>query len=179
MQRISLAKIKERDVLRWVKEGKIFLYPTDTVYGLGCDATNKEAVARLRKMKGAGHPFSVIVPSKRWATKHLYVKDFLSKLPGPYTIIALKRNPKFLFWVSNKRSLGIRIPDHPFTKIIQKTGKPFITTSANISGQSPIKSPDELLQAIKPDIIIDAGMLSGRPSDIIDITGSKPKIIKR
>ena len=72
-----------------VVEGKVFLYPTDTVYGLGCDATNSAAVKRIRTIKTSDHPFSIIAPSKEWILKNMIVKDKkkLDKLPGKYTLI--------------------------------------------------------------------------------------------
>lgn len=177
MQRIRLEDIDEKNILKWIREGKIFLYPTDTVYGLGCDAENRRAVERLRELKGAKHPLSVIAPSKRWVIKNLFPHPYLRLLPGPYTLILLKRNPKFLYWVSSGRTLGIRIPKHPFTSILQKSGKPFITTSANLSGKPTIKNPDEL--EFEVDVVIDAGKLSGKPSILIDLTDSNPRIIRR
>ncbi len=177
MLRIKLESVKEKDILKWISEGKIFLYPTDTVYGLGCDAENREAIERLRGLKGARHPLSVIAPSKRWIIKNLFPHPYLNLLPGPYTLILLKRNPKFLRWASAGRGLAVRIPKHPLTRIIQKSGKPFITTSANLSGQPVIRKPEEL--KLKVDIVIDAGELSGKPSQIIDLTQKTPKIIRR
>lgn len=155
-----------------ILSGKIFIYPTDTIYGIGCDATNKKAVEKIKQIKqrNADKPISVIAPSTEWIKENLIIDCDLNKyFPGPYTIILKKKNPKFLEWVSNTDSLGIRIPDHEFTKQIQETNVPFITTSVNLSGEpfatniSDIDS--DILEQV--DQIIDYGELNGKPSTII------------
>ncbi|MBI4143863.1 Sua5/YciO/YrdC/YwlC family protein, partial [Candidatus Woesearchaeota archaeon] len=83
----------------------------------------------------------------------------------------------FLKHCSETTKLGIRIPEHPITKIIQKTGKPFITTSANMSGK-PVITKTSMIKDLKPDIIIDGGELSSQPSKILDLTDEKPKTIR-
>ena len=155
-----------------ILKGKIFIYPTDTIYGIGCDATNNQAVTKIRKIKhrDKNKPLSIIAPSIKWIKQNCIINVNLKKyLPGPYTIILKKKNPKFLSQVSDTDSLGIRIPIHPFTKKIQKTGTPFITTSVNLSGEKPVTKISEIPEQIlnKVDIIIDKGKLSGRPSTLI------------
>ena len=78
-------------IARQIKSGAIFIYPTDTVYGLGCNAEDIRAVKKLRQIKGTDHPFSVIAPSKQWIQDRLNVKfpEFLEKLPGPVTLIMM------------------------------------------------------------------------------------------
>ena len=162
-----------------ILEGKIFIYPTDTIYGIGCNALNEKAVEKIRKIKQRDkRPFSIIAPSFSWIKENCIIDTNLKKyLPGPYTIILKKRNKSFLPWVSNTDSLGIRIPDNSFCKKIQKSGVPFITTSINLSGQKPAikisKIPKQIID--KVDIIINTGELNGRPSTLI----IKDKEIKR
>ena len=182
---VKLAKVKENDIVKAIKQGKIIIYPTDTIYGIGCDALNTESVMKIRMIKNreADKPFSVIAPSKQWIIKNFEVNPaYVEKLPGPFTFVL--RTKKKL--VSNNVTadvniLGVRIPDHPFTKIIQKAGIPFITTSVNQSGDQPIsdikKIPEKIAQQV--DIIIDAGLLNNRPSTVIDLTGKIPRIIPR
>ena len=90
-------------------------------------------------------------------------------LPGPYTLILKKKHIGFLSHVSETDTLGVRIPDNDFTKLIQKSGLPFITTSVNLSGKPPLTDLRSLEKSIKDvvDMIIDAGPLSGRPSTLI------------
>jgi L-threonylcarbamoyladenylate synthase len=162
----------EKNIPKYILAGKIFIYPTDTIYGIGCDATNIKAVNKIKEIKqrDAGKPLSIIAPSIEWIKENLIVDCDLEKyLPGPYTIILKKKNSKFLSHVSSTDSLGVRIPNHEFTKMIQKAGLPFITTSVNLSGESFITkisdiSP-EILEGV--DQVIDYGELNGNPSTLI------------
>ncbi len=160
-------KILKQEILK----GKIFIYPTDTIYGIGCNALNKKAVNKIRQIKRRDKkPFSVIAPSFEWITEKCIVNFDLKKyLPGAYTIILKKKNPSFLSWVSDKKTLGIRIPNHHFTKKIQKVNVPFITTSVNFSGEKPSSSIDEIPKEIlnKADYVVNEGKLNGKPSTLI------------
>ena len=164
MRIVKSSKVNIEEILKEITEGKIFIYPTDTIYGLGCDAENKDSVEKIKKIKrrDIDKPLSVIAPSIEWIKENLTIDTNLDKyLPGPYTIILKKKNPDFLKHVSNTDSIGIRIPDNEFTKIIQNSNKPFITTSVNLSGETAIKSIKEIPKEIKDkiDIIIDSGKL--------------------
>lgn len=152
--------------------GKVFIYPTDTIYGLGCDATNVAAVERIKAIKGRDRdkPLSVIAPSFRWIEENLQVDCNLREyLPGPYTIILKKVDKNFLNHVAAGETLGVRIPDAKFTRDIQLAGVPFITTSVNLSGEpfavfmKDIK--EEIWKAV--DLVIDVGELNGRPSTLV------------
>ncbi|MEK6858214.1 MAG: L-threonylcarbamoyladenylate synthase, partial [Nanoarchaeota archaeon] len=150
------------DILKQeVLKGKIFIYPTDTIYGIGCDALNKNAVDKIRQIKRRDEkPFSVIAPNFEWIHENCIVDFDLKKyLPGAYTLILKKKNPSFLNWVSDKETLGVRIPNHNFTKEIQKTNVPFITTSVNFSGEKPASKIENISEEIlnKVDYVIDEG----------------------
>jgi L-threonylcarbamoyladenylate synthase len=161
------------DFIEDIKNGAIFIYPTDTIYGLGCDATNFDSVQRIKKIKyrDKDKPMSVIAPSIKWIKENCIVDDALLKkyLPGPYTLILKKKNPDFLKEISSNDSLGIRIPDSEFTELVEKSGRPFITTSVNLTGE-PFATkisdiPHEILDTV--DIIIGVGELAGRPSTLV------------
>jgi len=162
-----------------ILKGKLFIYPTDTIYGLGCNAENKDSVEKIKQIKqrDKDKPLSVIAPSIDWIKENLIVDLDLEKyFPGPYTIILKKKNPKFLEIVSNKESLGVRIPNHEFTRKIQESGVPFITTSVNMSGEPFITKISDINADILEEVdhIIDYGELSGTPSTII-INGKEIK----
>jgi len=166
--------MKTSKIIEAIKKGKIFIYPTDTIYGIGCDATNTKAVEKIKQIKQRDKekPLSIIAPSIKWIKENLIIDenlDLKKYLPGPYTLILKKRNTNFLNHVSNTDSLGIRIPKNKFTKLIQSSGVPFITTSVNLQGETPIKSPREIPEQIKNQVdeIIDAGELIGTPSTLI------------
>lgn len=147
-----------------LKNGKVIVYPTDTVYGLGANALDEKAVRKVFKMKKRDFkkPISIIVRdlkmAKQVASFGKNIEEILKKLlPGPITVILYKKKilPDILTGGSNK--VGIRIPDCEFTKaLMEKLDFPITTTSANISGEP----------------------IDGTPSTVIDLTGLKPKILR-
>lgn len=160
------------NLVKEILDGKIFIYPTDTVYGLGCNALDEEAVSKIKEIKkrDKNKPLSVIAPSVEWIKENLIVDVDLSKyLPGPYTLILKKKDGKFLDHVSKGDSLGVRIPDNDFTRKIQKSRVPFITTSVNLSGEMAVKKISEVPEVIreKVDFVIDEGELSGKASMLV------------
>ena len=176
-------KKNEKEIINAVIEGKIFIYPTDTIYGLGCNALDENAVKKIREIKQRDDkPFSVIAPSVEWINKNFTFKhkNQIKKLPGPFSFI-VKMKKDIVAKNVSKDTLAVRIPEHKFTKVIQKAKVPFITTSVNISGKKHAKSikeiPNEILDNV--DYIIDDGVLENNPSVIIDLTEKIPKIVKR
>ena len=167
------------EIIEDMRTGSVFVYPTDTIYGLGCNALISESVRKIRQIKKTDHPFSVIAPSTRWILENLIVesKKSLEVLPGPYTLIFRKREPFFLNEVSPLPTLGVRIPAHPITKIVRDIGIPFVTTSANLFGKQPIKKPKDA-KFPKVNFVIDGGTLSGPPSIVIDLSGEEEKVIR-
>jgi len=183
---IKLDKVKEKDLIKAIKQGQIIIYPTDTVYGIGCDALNTESILKIRMIKNreADKPFSIIAPSKQWILKNFDVNPaYIAKLPGPFTFLLRTKKEKLVsnHVTNNMNVLGVRIPDHKITKIIQKAKTPFITTSVNLSGEPPIndvkKISDSILKQV--NLIIDAGQLNNKPSTVIDLTGKIARIIQR
>ncbi len=156
-----------------IKHGAVFIYPTDTIYGLGCDATNAESVAMIKGLKyqDKDKPMSVIAPSVDWIKEHCVVDDELLEkyLPGPFTLILKKKDVDFMKDVSENDSLGVRIPDCEFTELVEKAGVPFITTSVNFAGEPfAVKISDidsKIIDAV--DIVIGVGELDGRPSTLV------------
>jgi len=161
------------DFVEDIKHGAVFIYPTDTIYGIGCDATNEGAVKKIKELKyrDAEKPMSVIAPSVEWIKEHCVVDDeMLEKyLLGPYTLFLKKKDVNFMKDVSANDVLGIRIPDCEFTKLVEKAGVPFITTSVNFAGEPfAVKISDidsKILDAA--EIVIGVGELDGRPSTLV------------
>lgn len=180
----KISEVDENDVVKDIKAGKIFIYPTDTIYGLGCNALLESSVKKIREIKQReDKPFSVIAPSKEWISENFDVEEeYINKLPGAFTLI-LKMKKRVVSEDVNKGldTLGVRIPDHSFTDFVKKADVPFVTTSVNIGGEKPIVNIDEIPEIIsdKVDIIIDNGKLNNRPSTIIDLTQEKPNYINR
>ena len=115
--------------------------------------------------------------------KNFKVKDpdHMEKLPGPYTMILKNKKQVFLFWVGTRAEVGIRIPDLPFAKLVRKSGVPFVSTSVNKTGGRYIRTIKDIPEDMRLfiDFIIDAGKIDNPPSRIFDLTGDKPKEIRR
>ena len=167
--------IKEKKLTKKVIEKlktEVFIYPTDTIYGIGCDATNKNLVEKIRSIKQRENkPFSVIAPSVKWILSNFKVEKALIEkyFPGPYTLLLEKKKKKFLEGVSNNKFVGVRIPDCEFTVVLQSLKVPVVTTSVNLSGKAFANSIKEIDKNIldKVNFVIDAGKLSGKPSILI------------
>jgi L-threonylcarbamoyladenylate synthase len=161
--------------------GKIFIYPTDTIYGLGCNALDEKAVAKIKEIKSRDKdkPLSIIAPNIEWVITNFRTTEAELEryFPGPYTLLLKKRDASFLSWISINERIGVRVPNQEFCFKIQESGVPFVTTSVNLTGETPIKSIKEIKPEIKlkVDYIIDIGELNGKPSTLV----MDEKIIKR
>ena len=180
--------LHKNEIIKEMKDGKIFVYPTDTIYGIGCNALNKEAVLKIRGLKRRDtKPFSVITPSTDWIIENCAVnkkaRDWVGKLPGPYTLILPLRNMNNVApeVTAGLQTIGVRIPNHWFYDFIKQAGILFVTTSANAAGMSPMTDFYSLDSTIKEqvDYIIYDGALSNKPSMIVDLTTENEKIIQR
>lgn len=163
---------KSAKQLKQILEGKIFIYPTDTIYGIGCNAENDDAVEKIKQIKGRDKdkPLSIIAPNFKWIEENCIIDVDLNKyLPGPYTLLLRKKNPSFLKNVSPNEFLGIRIPKCSFSEKVKKAEVAFITTSVNLSGEPFARNINGISKQIldKVDVIIDEGTLNGIPSTII------------
>lgn len=165
----------------------VFIYPTDTIYGIGCNATDDNCISYLRALKKSQQPFSIIPPNIEWIKKNCVLnekeKAWLKKLPGPYTLILKMKNKDSIssLVTNGKATVGIRIPKHWFMKVVDKLGTPIVSTSANVSGQDFMTNIDNLHNDIKKkvDFIIYEGEKIGKPSTIVDLTASKVMIKER
>ena len=179
MKNKKINEITKEDII-----SKIIIYPTDTVYGIGCNALDDGLVSRLYDVKKRERqkPVSVIAPSKNWIIENFICeKEIIEKyLPGAYTLILKKKDKSFLSGVSAGESVGIRMLKHKFQDVVSFANVPFVTTSANISGDKTPESIGEIAQELKNnvDIIIDEGALISKPSKIIDFSSDKKKIIR-
>tara|TARA_Y100000031_G_C8244145_1_gene397197 strand:- start:1191 stop:1760 length:570 start_codon:yes stop_codon:yes gene_type:complete len=179
---------KEKDIIKnkLLENNVVFIYPTDTIYGIGCNALNKEAVERVRRIKQRGcNPFSVIAPSKEWIDENCEVnesaREWIKRLPGPYTLILKKRKECVAENVaSDLDTVGVRIPDHWFSNFVNELGGPIVSTSVNKSKTDFMTSLDDLDEEIKSkvDFIIYEGPIKGKPSKIFDLTDDG-KVVER
>ena len=181
---------EKEEIKDLIKEGNIFIYPTDTIYGIGCDARNSKAIEKIREIKKRdSKPFSIIA-TREWIIKNCEISiegmKWLEKLPGAYTLILKLKNEKkqtlFSKEVNNgKNTIGVRIPSHWISEFVKELGFPIITTSANVSGEKNMTSLDDVDENIagNVDFILFEGEKRGKPSKIVDLSVEKVKIIER
>ena len=171
------AELRIKEIVKRIKAGIIFIHPTDTIYGLGCNALDQKAVKKLRELKARPHePLSIWVPSVNWIKKNCdtkKAKEWLDKLPGPYTIIIPLKNKTTVAKnvAPGLKAIGVRYPEHWFGKIVQKLRIPIITTSANKAGQPFMTSLGNLDPEIAAGVefMIDEGEKKARPSKLINL----------
>lgn len=166
---------KRQSLIMKIAQGAIFIYPSDTIYRIGCDATNEDAVARLRKLKNTTVPFSVVAPSKQWIRQHCMVdevaEDALDLLPGRYVLVlpVANRNAVAKSTITSDL-IGVRIPRHWTHEIASLLGHPIITTSANIAGDDYMKSKSDIHPSVSKvaDFCIYDGAIKGAKIQVLD-----------
>ena len=165
-----------KEAVRAIRSGQILVCPTDTIYGLICDATNKGAVKKLSQIKKRPKekPIPIFVKDIKMAKGFANISQeqeaFLRMVwPGQVTAVLQSKN--------KKGAVGIRIPNHKLVlALIKKLNRPLAESSVNISGKPPARSIKEILKQFKnnkhqPDLILDGGRLKpSKPSLVIDLT---------
>ena len=184
----SPEKEKIRTVIQYLSDGKIVLYPTDTVYGIGANIFNYQAVKKVYQIKKRplNKPLSVCVSNVNDINKIAYLnKDTEKKLekifPGPFTVILKKKDIVPTILTSGSEKIGIRIPENKICMALSREF-PITTTSANISGKPMATSLKGVLRQFGDDIdlILDAGIyMHGIHSTVIDMTCSPPRIVRK
>jgi L-threonylcarbamoyladenylate synthase len=177
--------------------GSLFIYPTDSIYGLGCDATNSELVDKLRKVKKSNlQPLSIIAPSKEWIKENCFIsseqKKYFDALGSKIKINNKEHCFTLILKLKNKGAvahnvtqgsdaIGVRIPQYWFSDVIFEFGKPIITTSANPIGENFMTSLTDLNDSVKRacEFIIYEGEKRSVPSTIINLVESEIKITER
>ncbi|HTW96349.1 MAG TPA: L-threonylcarbamoyladenylate synthase [Candidatus Methylomirabilis sp.] len=191
--KINPRRIKKTDIkliVDFLRKGKIIVYPTDTVYGLGCLATNKKAIGRIYRLKRRTKkkPLLVLIAGFKMLKRFFLVdkkqESFLRKIwPAKISVILNKKSALPEALTNGLSSAAVRLPKSKFlTKIIAAVGAPIVSTSLNLSGRKPLASANNLnnyFKKIKPDLIVNAGPLTGRPSRLIDLRDVCQPIILR
>ncbi|MFA6190539.1 MAG: L-threonylcarbamoyladenylate synthase [Candidatus Staskawiczbacteria bacterium] len=186
MEIIKKNKNNINKIITALKKGAVLVFPTDTVYGLVCDASNKKAVEKIFKIKkrDKSKPLGVFVKDIKTAFKIAVVKKEYEKfLKNNKNTVILKSRLRQGFGGRSKKTIGIRIPKYKFLNLIlDEFKKPIAQTSANISGKPATTKIKEVLKQLGKEniLIIDAGdLIKNKPSAIIDLTGAKNKIIRK
>ena len=176
---------KAVDVLR---QGGIIIYPTDTVYGLGCDLSNKKGIERIYELKRRNRkqPLSFICSDLKHISQYAKVTDYAYKtmkrlLPGPYTFIleASRLVPKII--LPKRSTTGIRVPDNQIClDLIKELGQPIISTSVKTEDGEDLGTPYEIEERFgrMVDLIIDGGIIIPEPSSVISLVDDNIEIIR-
>lgn len=178
------------EAVQVLKRGGVIGYPTETVYGLGADAYNGEALERLFKIKGRemGKPISLLVGNVRMLGEvtsripPLAMSLIQGYWPGALTIIFEASNTCHPILTANTGKVGVRISPHRVPgKLLEALKRPITSTSANLSGNPSLSDPLEVYRILrgKIDLIIDGGKTDGEgESTVIDVTVSPPRILR-
>ena len=178
-----------RKVVDVLKEGGVIGYPTDTIYGVGCDLFNPEAIRKIHRIKKieGNKPLSFICSDLKDISRYAYVSNYAYKmmkrlLPGAYTFIlnATKLVPKIA--MTRQKTVGIRIPDNKIClALVKEVGHPIISTSVYKLDESLYNDPSEIEERFgkQLDLVIDGGVIVAEHSSMIDLTDDFPKVIRR
>jgi L-threonylcarbamoyladenylate synthase len=177
-----------REVADMIKEGKLIAYPTETVYGLGTNALDENAVKRLLEVKGRSRkPISVVVSDldhvERIAEPNEVAMKLMEKFfPGPITVIVKKKDTIPSIVTAGTDKIGIRMPDYKIPlKLAEFSGVPVTSTSANISGKPSPTKPEHVMEDFmgKIDAILDAGETPLKiESTVVDTTTKPPRVLR-
>ena len=176
-------------IVETLKQGGIIIYPTDTVYALGCDALNNQAIeciCSLKEMKSAKTNLSIICSDISEVAQYAkfdntQFKMMKSHLPGPFTFIfpALSKLPKAF---KGRRTVGIRIPENAIARaIVEALGRPILTTSVPGDDEDYRCEPELIAEALQGsvDIVVDSGRGGLMPSTVVDCTGDEPEVTRQ
>ena len=177
-----------RKAVQILQNGGIIVYPTDTVYGIGCDLFNKRGIEKIYEIKQRSKkkPFSFICADLKDISRYAQVSNYAYKtmkrlLPGPYTFIleASRLVPKIL--LPKRKTTGIRVPDNRIClSLAGELGHPIISTSATTQEGEVLSDPFEIEKKLGHciDLIIDGGILGAEQSSIVTLVDDMPQVIR-
>ncbi|MCA9581017.1 MAG: threonylcarbamoyl-AMP synthase [Myxococcales bacterium] len=167
-----------------LRRGGVIAYPTDTVYGLGCDLQSRKAIDRIYRMKRMKEtqPLALLCPDLGEIARFAMVDNVRYRIlkracPGPYCFIlpATREVPRLL--MTKRRTVGIRVPDSPVVHaLLSELGGPMLNTSAALDGEQ-FQDPADIDRAFPDvDLIVDVGVCGVEPSTVIDLSGDTPVV---
>lgn len=182
-----------RQVISHLEAGKVVVYPTDTLYGVGADMAQRAAVDRLYSLRklSSKKPLSLVCASLSQVSRYAVMNDdcyrFMKRyLPGPYTFIlsATRAAPRMGQRQDRRRAVGIRIPDSPVAlALVENLERPLLSTSALPIDHDAVSDPVALAEQYGGQrdvaVILDAGLLYGTPSTVIDWTDEAPVLLRQ
>lgn len=181
-----------RDIVDILRQGGVIIYPTDTVYGMGCDITNQKAVEKVARFKGIKveksnfsficSDFSHLSDFTKPIPNHVF-KLIRKNLPGPFTFILEANNNVPKYFKGKKKTVGIRIPDNNIIRaIVEELGNPIMSTSIHDEDEiiEYTTDPELIYEKYQDvvDVVIDGGYGELVPSTIVDCSGDEVEIVR-
>ena len=164
---------------RAIEDGELVVYPTETVYGMGADAVDADAVERVFEVKGRARdkPVSLGVPSVERALEYVdpterelaFMREFL---PGPVTVVVQRRDVVPDVLSAGRETVGVRVPDHELAlALFEASDAPVTATSANLSGTGSVREVSELSDEVREAVseVVDGGRTDGMESTVVDV----------
>ena len=174
-----------------IRGGGVIVYPTDSCYALGCHLGDKEALERIRRIRHAGkdHHFTLVCRDLSEIAHYARVDNSQYRLlrkftPGPYTFLlrATRETPKRL-QNPRRRTIGIRVPDHPVPQLLlRELGEPIMSSTLLLPGDVlPMTDAVEIRERLQQlvDVVLDGGNCGLEPTTVIDLVGEVPAIVRR
>jgi len=176
-------------VVSVLRNNGVIAYPTDTVYGLGCDIFSKSGIKKIYRIKGREwkKPLSFMCSDIKDISQYAQISDYAYRLmkrflPGPYTFVLPAKHIVPKTFIPKQRTVGIRIPNSKICLALTKNlGRPIITTSANFSDKPVFTDPKEIDKEMGHllDLVIDGGILDNEPSSVISLIDDMPTILRK
>jgi tRNA threonylcarbamoyl adenosine modification protein (Sua5/YciO/YrdC/YwlC family) len=174
-----------------IRTGGLIVYPTDSCYALGCHLGDKQAMERIRRIRRAhaGHPFTLVCRDLAEISRYARIDNRQYRLlrkftPGPYTFLlrATRETPKRL-QDAKRRTIGIRVPDHPVPQLLlRELAEPIMSSTLMLPGDDlPLTDAREIRERLEHvvDVVLDGGNCGFEPTTVIDLAGEVPAIVRR
>jgi tRNA threonylcarbamoyl adenosine modification protein (Sua5/YciO/YrdC/YwlC family) len=182
-----------RRVTEVLEAGGVIIYPTDTVYAMGCDINSSKAIEKIARYKGLNpdNPdMSIIFHDMSQLSEYTVIRDnnifklLKRNLPGPFTFIVQANNQIPKLFRNRKKTVGIRIPDHPIAlELVRELGRPIMTTSIHDNDEiiEYTTDPELIYEKYRDfaELVVDGGYGHNEASTIVDCTGDEPVIIRQ
>jgi len=178
------------EIVRIIHSGGLIAYPTDSSYAFGCHIGDKRAIERIHRIRRTNkkHNFTLVCSDLSEISTYARVDNWAYRLiksmtPGPYTFIlpATREVPKRL-QNPKRRTIGLRVPDHPLVRaMLESLGEPIMSSTLTLPGDSmPLTDPTEIEERIGHEIaaVIDAGPAGMEPTSVLDLTGGAPEVLR-
>lgn len=174
-----------------LRAGGVIIYPTDTVYGLGCSVEVKGAVERIHlvKRQRTDKPFSFVCSDLTHISEYAHVSNAAFRamkrlIPGAFTFVLPAARMKHLpgLLVSKRKTVGIRVPDSAVVlELVKALGCPILSTSVTTSDGEILNDPEVIALQFRDrvDLILDGGILTSNPSTVLDLTGDDPVVVRQ